>query len=403
MLNFLIPDAMSNPTFTVIGISDSRRQRLADDAMHTIRSASVFSGGKRHYEIVKSMLPEDHKWIDITIPISNVFDQYAKENEVVVFASGDPLFYGMASTLRREFPKSQMKVLPTLNSIQMLACRMLIPYHDIKCVSLTGRPWSELDQALIAGYDLIGVLTDRIKTPVAISHRLIEYGYTNYEMIVGEKLGNETDEKTYVLSLHDADRIFAMPNNVILRKTSPRNIPFGIPDDQFAKLPGRDKMITKMPVRLLSISMLDLAGRHSLWDIGFCTGSISIEAKLRYPALKVTSFEIRPESESLMHQNCRKFGIPDINIVMGDFLKVDLSDLPRPDAIFIGGHGGKLKEIIERILPIMQPDGVIVFNSVSSDSLNAFTQCIESSGLRIVDTHRIALDDYNPITIMKAQ
>lgn len=97
-----------------------------------------------------------------------------------------------------------------------------------------------------------------------------------------------------------------------------------------------------MPVRLLTLSMLDLHNRHSFWDIGFCTGSVSVEAKLQFPHLHITAFEVREEGRELLEKNSRKFGTPGITGVIGDFTETDLSVYPVPDAVFIGGHGGKL-------------------------------------------------------------
>lgn len=53
-------------------------------------------------------------------------------------------------------------------------------------------------------------------------------------------------------------------------------------------------MITKAPIRLLTLAQLDLRRYQTLWDIGFCTGSVSIEAKLQFPHLHVVAFEQRP-------------------------------------------------------------------------------------------------------------
>jgi precorrin-6Y C5,15-methyltransferase (decarboxylating) (EC 2.1.1.132) len=55
----------------------------------------------------------------------------------------------------------------------------------------------------------------------------------------------------------------------------------------------------------------------------------------------VTAFEQRTEGKELMERNSRKFGTPGITTVMGDFLETELGGLPAPDAVFIGGHGGK--------------------------------------------------------------
>ena len=69
-----------------------------------------------------------------------------------------------------------------------------------------------------------------------------------------------------------------------------------------------------------------------------------------------------------MARNSRKFGTPGITTVMGDFLETELGGLPAPDAVFIGGHGGKMIEILQKIKEVLLPDGVIVFNSVSEES-----------------------------------
>lgn len=385
---------------SIIGVSDRREQWFAPDVMDVIAHGRVFSGGKRHHEIVGHILPADAVWIDITVPLADVFAEYAKHDDIVVFASGDPLFYGFAATVKRECPRCKVDVYPSFNSLQMLAHRMCLPYHDMCVVSLTGRPWNQLDEALIVGEPLIGVLTDRRKTPDAIYRRMLEYGYDNYHITVGENLGNEHDEhiETFV-----AGKEYTVPNCMIMQKTSDRPRPFGIHETDFHLLNGRAKMITKMPVRLLSLSFLSLHNKTSLWDVGFCTGSVSIEAKLQFPHLQVTSFEVREEGRELMLANSRKFGVPGITAVIGDFLKQDLSLYPAPDAIFIGGHGGHLKEVVERLHSVMKPGSCIVFNSVSDESKLLFEDSVAAVGMSITQSTLIAIDSHNPIHVMKAQ
>ena len=161
-------------------------------------------------------------------------------------------------------------------------------------------------------------------------------------------------------------------------------------------------MITKAPIRLLTLRALELNSRRVFWDIGSCTGSVSIEARLQFPHLTVVSFEIRPEGRQLMEVNSRRFGVPGIQHLTGDFLQTDLSSLPLPDAVFIGGHGGKLGEMMEGIKKLLQPGGCIVFNSVSAESGKAFREAAAKLGMQLQPSVRIALDDYNPIEIMKA-
>ena len=405
--------------FIVIGITDNPNPWFPPEVMETIKQGRVFSGGKRHHEIVLPFLPSDAEWIDITVPLDAVFEQYYSRFSVhdslpiIVFASGDPLFFGFANTIKRKMPEAYIVVYPTFNSLQMLAHRLVIPYHDMRIVSLTGRPWPAFDNALIERVGKIGILTDKEHTPATIAQRMLDYGYDSYQMFVGEHLGNPSLEKISTLSLEEAvRRDFSNPNCVILdafnHQPSAINHPFGIPDSDFALLDGREKMITKMPIRLLTLQALDLPNRHVFWDIGFCTGSVSVEARLQFPHLTICAFEIRPECESIIKENARRFGAPGIDIHIGDFLETDITALPRPDAVFIGGHGGRLKEIMAKVLTVLPEGGVIVFNSVTSpkvpiDSRRLWNEACQDFGLRQEPPLHIQLNDYNPIEILKVQ
>ena len=211
--------------FVVVGITDHPQPWFPPEVLEIIKNGKVFSGGKRHHEIVASLLPADATWIDITVPLDAVFEQYQNTprlwrgdgGEVIVFASGDPLFFGFANTIKRKMPEAEIVVYPAFNSLQMLAHRLVMPYHDMRIVSLTGRPWQEFDKALIERAEKIGVLTDREHTPSAIAQRMLDYGYTYYNMSVGEHLGNPSLEKVSTLTLEEVARCdFDHPNCLIL-------------------------------------------------------------------------------------------------------------------------------------------------------------------------------------------
>jgi precorrin-6Y C5,15-methyltransferase (decarboxylating) len=385
--------------FYVIGITDHPQPFLPPEVVSIIKNGHLFSGGKRHHELMKSWLPDNAVWIDITVPLDAVFEKY--HDEVVVFASGDPLFYGFANTIRRKMPEAEIILYPAFNSLQMLAHRLVMPYHDMRVVSLTGRPWREFDKALIERTAKIGVLTDHEHTPATIAQRMLDYGYANYEMSAGEHLGNPEKEKITTLSLEEAAKqTFSHPNCLIIYSKNPGHRPFGIPDSMFALLDGREKMITKMQIRLLSLQALHLWEKNVFWDIGFCTGSVSIEARLQFPHLHIEAFEIREEGRQLMETNSRRFGAPGIETHIGDFLQTDISSLHEPDAVFIGGHGGQLKAIMAKVLTKLTDNGCIVMNSVSASSRQLFDEACSELGLKAEQPIHISLNNYNPIDIL---
>lgn len=417
-------------SYTVIGITDMPCQYLAPEVAEIVSRGHFFSGGRRQHTLVEPLLPQGYVWTDITVPVSDVIAAYEAipgNDEIIIFASGDPLFYGFAVTLKRLLPKAGIRVFPAFNSLQMLAHRLLLPYHDLRAVSLTGRPWQEFDRALIEHATMIGVLTDRSHTPDAIARRMIEYGYIYYTMHVGQHLGNPDSECVLTMSLKEAARReFQMPNCVIVEAIPQDKMTaqqfdawmsrsfFGIDDSQFLKLDGRENMITKMPIRLLALHELELPRRHVLWDIGACTGSVSIEARLRFPHLQVEAFEIRDECESIILKNARALGCPGISLHIGDFLTANFDDIPKPDAVFIGGHGGCLHDIMVVVNRYLKLRGCIVMNCVSSPIVDGMrgdrpgTRQLwqdACAALQLVDEvpTRVVIDNNNPIEILKCQ
>lgn len=162
-------------------------------------------------------------------------------------------------------------------------------------------------------------------------------------------------------------------------------------------------MITKMPVRLTTLALLELHQRSVLWDVGSCTGSMAIEARLQAPHLQVMAFEIRPESAHLIPANCEKLGAPGIELIMGDFCETAHGGLPAPDALFIGGYGGKMEAVLDHAHLFLQPGGIMAFNAVSRPSQTAFLEWAGRHHYKTLHTTSITVDQHNTITILVIQ
>ena len=384
--------------FYLIGIGNHPTPLLTEEVRTLIKKTSTFSGGKRHYELVKTHLPQNHSWIEISGKMDVVIEAYKKSNEpVMIFTSGDPFFYGFGNTLQRYLPEAAVQSFPYFNSIQRLCQKTQTNYNDLQSVSVHGRDWSALDTALISDLSLIGVLTDGKKTPTEISKRLLQYGFDNYQITVGEELDGDKE----IIESHQLEACtqldYAPLNCILLKKTHSKETPFGIPDDQFIPLDNRPNMITKMPIRLTTLQALQLNNASTFWDIGSCTGSVAIEAKRHFPHLKVLAFEKREVCKSIIQKNTEQLSSPGIEIIIDDFFNLDLSQYSCPDVIFIGGHGNRLKEMIHKI-HALNPSVRMVTNAVQESSSQTFIKELGQLNYSI-DTTTLQVDQHNKISI----
>jgi precorrin-6Y C5,15-methyltransferase (decarboxylating) len=389
--------------YSVIGISDKPRPEFSPQIKALIASHRVFAGGARQYERVQSLLPNPHRWIEISGNLGNVCATLKSIPELVaVFASGDPLFHGFAESLGSREPETEMDVYPHFHCLQTLCHRLKLPYQNLDCVSVHGRAWRGLDQALIEGREIIGALTDTDKSPAAIAQRMLAYGFTQYRMAVGECLDGES-EAIRQLTLDAAGHESFQPLNcVILQRVIDKDRPFGIADHLFQQLPHRENMLTKMPFRLAALSRLNLRNAKRFWDIGFCTGSVSIEARQQFPHLHVTAFEKRMECLEILERNARNLSAPGIEAVMGDFLGQDIHARKAPDAVFIGGHGNGLDKVMASIHGVLPTGGRVVMNAVREASRSGFEHFFGSAGYEMLPPMRMTLDDHNPIQVLTA-
>ncbi len=391
------------PEFTVVGLPNRADFQPRGTVRRALDAHTVFCGAERHREIVARWLPTGHRWLPFHCSSTLLAEARTLAQPIVVFASGDPLFYGIAGSLRRAAPAARVRVLPWFNSLQLLCHRLALPYEELVATSVHGRGWTELDAALIRGERLIGVLTDAERTPAVVARRLLDHGFTQYTVHIGEALESHAERIVSLTAEQTTREHFDPLNCLLLAAPARRPSALGLDEAAFAGLPGRPDMVTKMPVRLATLARLDLAGRHCLWDIGFCTGSVAIEARRQNPLLRVVAFEKRHACATLLERNARTFGAPGIQAVMGDFFEQPLATLPAPDAVFVGGHGGRLAELLARVDTVLAPSGRVVLNAVLDTSRADFEAAVARLGYRALPPLRLQVDDHNPIAVLAAE
>ena len=161
-------------------------------------------------------------------------------------------------------------------------------------------------------------------------------------------------------------------------------VPFGLTENEITHSRG---LITKDEVRAVTIHKLRLPQRGVLWDIGAGSGSVSVETARLYPEIKVLAVEKDEEQIKNIKENRIKFDALNIEIIKGRAPDV-LINLPAPHRVFIGGSGGKLKEIIDLIAKMQT--AIIVINAATVETLNIAVAELQRNGF-LVDVSQVSV------------
>lgn len=159
----------------------------------------------------------------------------------------------------------------------------------------------------------------------------------------------------------------------------------GLPDEAFER---GDVPMTKQEVRAAVLAKLAVRPEDILWDVGAGTGSVSVELALAAPRGRVYAVECRPEGCALIKANREKFRTRNLVLVEG-LAPAALSDLPAPDAVFIGGSKGSLAAIVDAALD-KNPDARICVSAIALESLSAAVAALTAKG-RTVQVSQIAV------------
>ena len=132
-------------------------------------------------------------------------------------------------------------------------------------------------------------------------------------------------------------------------------------------LRGQKVPMTKEAVRALALERLELPCYGHLIDVGAGTGSVALEAALRFPDLQVTAIERNPAALELISENRQRLGCHNVAIIAG---VAPLPNTAAADAIFIGGSGGHLTELIDWALMMLNPGGRLVLTFILLNNLH---------------------------------
>ncbi|GII58425.1 precorrin-6Y C(5,15)-methyltransferase [decarboxylating] [Planotetraspora thailandica] len=323
-------------------------------------------GGPRQLDLVPPSGAERVAWPSpLLAALPGLIDEHAGR-DVCVLASGDPMFFGIGSTLARLLGPGRLRVLPHLSSLSLACARLGWPAEQVEVVSLVGRPLAVLNAPVQPGRRLI-VLSADGATPSRVAGLLTARGYGASKLIVLSDLGAPTEARQDGTAAAWPHTTSAALNVVAVECAAgpdTRALPLvpGLPDDAFE----HDGQLTKREVRAVSLSRLAPLPGETLWDVGAGAGSIAIEWMRSHPSCTAVAVEGRAERAERIRRNADALGVPGLRVVEGA-APAALDGLPRPDAVFVGG-GVTAPGVVEACWAALRPGGRLVANAVTLES-----------------------------------
>jgi precorrin-6Y C5,15-methyltransferase (decarboxylating) len=366
-------------TITLLGLDDPLN--LPPKTQTLIKEAKIIAGPERWLSALNEFNFKGQK-----IPLKSNLVAWLSELEkvsqtlnTVVLASGDPNFFGLARKLLSIIPPERVNIIPATTTVQKAFARLKTTWAGVEVHSLHGRSswpqfWSALYRASIAtGTGRLAIFTDEKNGPNAIARALLDKGLNNFKILVFEEL-DTPNEKITSLELEKAClHKFSTLNLTVLEQTKPpKPITLGAPEQNYLHEAG---LITKSEIRSVALGLLELSGSDIFWDIGTCSGAVSIEAALFLTHGAIYSIEKNPYRAAQASFNRSLYGVAHMEVLTGEALSL-IPTLPSPDRVFIGGGGADLEKIINGVRQKLKPNGIIVAATITQDSFETATRCL---------------------------
>jgi precorrin-6Y C5,15-methyltransferase (decarboxylating) len=366
------------PTIHILGIGDDGSAGLAAAARDRIAAATLLCGGERHLGFFPDH-PAERFVVRANLDALVCRLAGCRPGErPVVLASGDPCYYGVAPYLAERLGRERVAVEPHVSSVQLAFARLGESWHDATVLSAHGRPLGPLLPLALAARKAV-FLTDEHNTPGAIAAALLAAGHEDCSAHVFEHLGGAADRQTACALSELPGRAFAPLNLLVVLRRGPAAATrggFGLPEAEYAH---RDGQITKAEVRAVSLSKLRLRPGGVLWDVGAGCGSVSLEAAALLVGGRVYAVERNRAQLALLQANAAAHPTPGLAIVYGE-APAALADLPDPDAVFLGGSGGRLEAVLGCVAERLRPGGRLVANFATLEHLGEALHRLRARG-----------------------
>ena len=361
----------------LIGMGCGNLSTLTLEGQKHLENSDLIIGADR---LLKS-LPSDYSGNCISLykskDILHTVLNSSCESISVVF-SGDTGFYSGTKTLiplLKEY-KIDFKIIPGISSVQLLAARLSRPWQDWKLCSAHG---IDCDAVLeVMERKPVFFLTGGTHSPASLCSQLCSAGLGEIEVTIGENLSYPNEHIYFGKAQDFIGKKFSSLSVMLTEALTPEFKPrsSGFSDEMFIR--GNIPM-TKQEIRSAILAKLGITPTDIVWDVGAGTGSVSVELALAANKGKCYGIECSHEGIELIIANKNKFSAWNLNVIEGNAPEA-LLDLPSPDAVFIGGTKGKLREIINTALS-KNPNVRICISAIALETLSSALNILTENNL----------------------
>lgn len=368
----------------LVGMGPGSYGAMTRETYEAVEGAEVIIGAKR---LLKSVPAGSGAEMCAAVMPADILEMIKEKQSLgkerfVVAMSGDTGFYSGTRGLVPVLKEAGIayRIMPGISSVQMMSARLADPWQDWNLYSAHGKTCDAVAAVMESAY--LGkktfFLTGGELGPADLARQLTDAGLGSLKLWIGENLSYE-NEKITEASAEEAKDMDPGVLAVVLADRIPDpeyrvSVP-GIPDDLFVR--GKVPM-TKQDVRSAIAGRLAVKPGDTVWDVGAGTGSVTVELALMARGGKTFAVETNPEGCGLIETNRRRFGAWNIRIVEG-MAPEALTDLPAPDAVFLGGTKGQMGPILD-IIKEKNPDARVMISAIAVETLGEALKDLESRG-----------------------
>lgn len=343
----------------VVGIGATGWESLGPAERDLVTAAELVVGARRQLDLLPLIAGQRRESLppDLRAGLPDLLAGH-EGRTTVLLASGDPLLAGIGTTVLNLVSSGTVRIHPAVSSLALARARMGWDAETVETVRLRSEDdLNTLHRWLFPDARLV-VLSRDAETPAQVTRLLAESGHGSSAVTVLSNLGAPDETR------HAPDEAVPALNVVCIevRGENPyASLAAGRPDEAYE----HDGQLTKRDVRASALAHLMPRPGELLWDVGAGAGSIGIEWARAHPRCRAIAVERDPDRVKRIAANAAQLGVPGVRVVYGT-APAALTDLPRPDAVFVGG--GADDQVLDLCWSALRPGGRLVVHAVTLET-----------------------------------